>query len=100
MANIKPFVQILNECHREIIYGDTILRLCFQWCRYFYEDLTSSGGYRFIWRKKRNDKWVLCTPRGQTRIKSIKLIKELIKQAEKEGWGDYEETAFGAQEIL
>ena len=61
--------------------------LAFQWCRYVDQDDGSCRhGYRFIWR--RHDK--LQPARGQARLPSLGLIRELIETAESEGWGHYD----------
>jgi hypothetical protein len=61
-------------------------RLCFQWCRYVYDNGDTEGGYRFIWRRKKDDS--LQAARGQARIESIKKAERLMKMAHKAGWGD------------
>lgn len=91
MEKIKPFVQIINECYRELEYSGNKYKLCFQWCRYFYDDSSSMGGYRFIWRKLDG---TLASHRGQARIPNIKIINELVAQAVKDGWGNYTESVF------
>ena len=60
-------------------------RLCFQWCRYVYDNGDTEGGYRFIWRRD-NDS--LAAARGQARIESIAKANSLMRIAHKEGWGD------------
>lgn len=59
-------------------------RLCFQWCRYIYADGTMQEGYRFIWRRPDGS---LQAARGQARIPSIKVARELMQHAEAAGWG-------------
>ena len=44
-------------------------------------------GYRFIWYRPDGS---LQAARGQARLPSIRLIKELTKRAESEGWGTYD----------
>jgi len=62
--------------------------LCFQWCHYHYDNGSNEYGYRFIWRRP-ND--YLQAARGQARIPSYKLMKELIAKAEQAGWLGSEE---------
>lgn len=61
--------------------------LCFQWCRYFYDDGGVEHGYRFIWKRPDGS---LQAARGQARLPSYDRIKTLMDQAEKEGWGSYD----------
>lgn len=62
-------------------------QLAFQWCRYVNQDDGSlDHGYRFIW--VRHGK--LQPARGQARLPSLNLIRELIAKAEAEGWGDHD----------
>lgn len=60
--------------------------LCFQWCRYEYDDNTEEMGYRFIWRKPDG---ALQAARGQARIPSITNILELIRMSICDGFGHY-----------
>lgn len=62
-------------------------RLCFQWCRYFFGNGDMEEGYRFIWRRPDNS---LQAARGQARIESIEVARQLMQRAEEEGWGQYE----------
>jgi len=57
--------------------------LCFQWCKYKYDDGNSEYGYRFIWRRPNGS---LQVARGQARIPSFSDIIELIEKAAKDGW--------------
>ena len=62
--------------------------LAFQWCRYVDQDDGSSyHGYRFIWYRPDGS---LQAARGQARLPSICLIRELMERAEFEGWGAYD----------
>ena len=62
--------------------------LAFQWCRYVDQDDGSSyHGYRFIWYRPDG---TLQSARGQARLPSIRLIRELTERAESEGWGAYD----------
>lgn len=62
-------------------------RLCFQWCRYIYDDGTMEEGYRFIWRRPDGS---LQAARGQARIPSIGTARMLMDKAGDEGWGKNE----------
>jgi len=58
--------------------------LCFQWCRYRYDDgRPDEMGYRFIWRDP-DDK--LHPQRGQAVIHSAAQMFRLITEAILEGW--------------
>lgn len=62
--------------------------LAFQWCQYIDQDHGSSyHGYRFIWYRADGS---LQAARGQARLPSIRLIRELTERAESEGWGAYD----------
>jgi len=80
-------VHIINEVNT----GDPAItkewELCFQWCLYLEDDGESYNGYRFIWRRPNGH---LQPARGQARIPSIKMARELLAMAEKEGWGNHE----------
>ncbi|HHW31422.1 MAG TPA: hypothetical protein GXX20_07095 [Clostridiaceae bacterium] len=60
--------------------------LCFQYCRYEYEDGTEENGYRFIWQRPDG---TLQAARGQSRIPSIADILLLVSEAIKGGWGNH-----------
>ena len=76
-------VQIINE----VTNGkEEDWRLCFQWCRYLYDDGGMEHGYRFIWRRPDGS---LQAARGQARIPSVEEAKELMDMAIKQGWGEY-----------
>jgi hypothetical protein len=75
----------------EVVEGsETSWRLCFQWCRYIYDDGTMQEGYRFIWRRPDGS---LQAARGQARIPSVKVARELMRHAEAAGWGTNEGAA-------
>lgn len=59
--------------------------LCFQYCRYEMSAEEQYYGYRFIWRTPEGK---LQPARGQARIPSIKIAKELMDYAIAEGWGE------------
>jgi hypothetical protein len=61
-------------------------RLCFQYCRYEYEDGTEENGYRFIWQRPDG---TLQAARGQARIPSVADILLLVSEAIKGGWGNH-----------
>jgi hypothetical protein len=44
-------------------------------------------GYRFIWRRPNGS---LQAARGGARIPSIEVARQLMKRAEKAGWGNHE----------
>jgi hypothetical protein len=62
-------------------------RLCFQRARYVYDDGDFHEGYRFIWRRPDNS---LQAARGQARIPSLKIAYDLMHEATKAGWGNYD----------
>lgn len=59
--------------------------LCYQWCRYIYDDGRMEMGFRFIWRRPVDRS--LQAARGQARIPSAKVARELMKKADDAGWG-------------
>jgi hypothetical protein len=74
-------VQVIQEA----VNGDPDdWRLCFQWCRYIYANGEMEEGYRYIWRRPDGS---LQAARGQARIPSIKVARQLMKEAEEAGWG-------------
>lgn len=62
-------------------------RLCLQWVRYVYDDGDMEEGYRFIYRRPDGS---LQAARGQARIPNLDRARELMAQAEAQGWGDNE----------
>lgn len=60
-------------------------RLCFQFCRYIYDEGEPEEGYRFIWRRPNNH---LQPARGQARIPSLRHAERLMRQARDQGWGN------------
>ena len=78
-------VQVINE----ICDGQPLEKwsLCFQFCRYIYDNGKMEEGYRFIWR--RPDDRSLQAARGQARIPSIELAQELMQKAINAGWGKF-----------
>jgi len=78
-------VEILRETPRDHIEGEW--QLCFQWCRYVYDDGSTQQGYRFIWRRPNGN---LQAGRGQARIPSINQAMALMRVAETEGWGSFQ----------
>lgn len=77
-------IQVLEEVSTDM-GGDW--KLCFQWCRYIYDNGALEEGYRFIWRRPNGS---LQAARGQARLPSIKVVQSLITQAEANGWGQHE----------
>lgn len=75
-------VQVLHETSIDM-GGDW--KVCFQWCRYVYNNGTLESGYRFIWRRPDGS---LQAARGQARLPSMSVIRQLISKAEVEGWGN------------
>jgi hypothetical protein len=67
-------------------------QLWFQWCRYDLDDGVQYG-YRFVWRRPDG---ALQAARGQARIPSIKVGKELMDKAIAEGWGNRDGDAMEA----
>lgn len=89
-------VVVLNEV-RKGEPGDW--QLCFQRCRYEYNDAEGSPeqeGYRFIWRRPNGN---LQGARGQARIPSIADIMELTAAAVRGGWAHYmaDEDGYGSE---
>lgn len=78
---------------RVVVFNEVTLdkegdwQLCFQRCRYQYDDGSSQDGFRFIWRRPDHS---LQGARGQARIPSLKDARLLMAEAEKAGWGHYE----------
>jgi hypothetical protein len=77
------YITIINEARLTQIDGEW--DLCFQWCRYNFDDDSHENGYRFIWRRPNGN---LQAARGQARIPSIRDIQQLVNIAKREGWGD------------
>ena len=80
-----------NQCNVTVLEEVSALRedgwtLCFQWCRYVYQDRSREHGYRFIWRWPNTQK--LQAARGQARIPSLELLERLVQEARAAGWGD------------
>lgn len=83
-------VQVINEVRSCDPVKTEQWALCFQWCLYVYDDGTSEHGYRFIWRRPKTGH--LQGARGQARIPSLKMSKELMDRAVANGWGDYDSS--------
>jgi hypothetical protein len=77
-------VQVINEVSTNNVNW---WNLCFQWCLYVYDDGTNEYGYRFIYRRPNGS---LQPARGQARIPSVKILRKLIDEAKKQGWGNYD----------
>lgn len=84
----KTYVEVLHEVHREICdvahEEDKGFELYFEECVYHYSSGITEHGYRFI-RRKPNGR--MQSARGQACIPTIKMIHELLQDAENEGWG-------------
>ena len=79
-------VQVLNETGLEMGAG---WKVCLQWCRYVYNNGGLELGYRFIWRRPDGS---LQAARGQARLPSMAIIRELISMAEAAGWGNFKDS--------
>ena len=75
MANVDVIHEVSEDWRDE--------RLCFQWCRYKYDDDTNELGYRFIWRDSAGH---LRPQRGQAVIYSAAQMFRLVTKAIQEGW--------------
>ena len=82
----KADVKVIHEVKRHDVENKFVL--CFQYCKYVYDDNTSETGYRFIWR---NPKGHLKAVMGQTRIPKMSDILYLVSKAMEQGWGNLEE---------
>lgn len=84
-------VEVLNEVKTADPSPGGTWNLAFQWCRYV-DDGTGSFyfGYRFIWRDKTGK---LRPTRGQARLHSLRLIRDLLHKAESAGWGSHDADA-------
>lgn len=82
-------IQVRNEVEKHFGDPDDWV-LCFQWCLYVHDNGTTEEGYRFIWKRPKSEGRSLQAARGQARIPSLKVARELMAQAEKEGWGSYD----------
>lgn len=78
-------VKILNETLADWTVSEG-WRLCFQWCKYNYDDESHHFGYRFIWRRPNGN---LQPGRAQARIPSLAEIERLTSRAREEGWGHH-----------
>jgi hypothetical protein len=79
-------VQILHETSLDMGSG---WKVCLQWCRYVYNNGALESGYRFIWRRPDGS---LQAARGQARLPSMTLVRQLISQAEADGWGNLKDA--------
>jgi hypothetical protein len=85
-------VRVFNETTYPDPADDSEWMLCFQWCRYLYDEdgMEDENGYRFIWKRPKKEGGSLQAARGQARIPSIAVIEKLIAKAKEEGWGGYD----------
>ena len=70
---------VLKEVTNEMDDGDT---LCLQQGIYDYENQTGDVGFRFIRRETKS--WNLKAQRGQARIPTLDMLRELLDLMEKE----------------
>lgn len=73
-----------HEVRHPYAHGGT---LCLQQVIYLHPDGSTEEGYRFIWRDEADRIKPL---RGQTRLPSLKIAENLIAQARRLGWGDFD----------
>ena len=78
-------VTVLEEVRRWEKEAAGDWNLCFQYCKFNYDDGTFEYGYRFIWRDA-EDK--LHAARGQSRIPKVSDALYLISKAMEQGWGN------------
>jgi len=76
-------VQVLDEVLHDEESGRS---LCFQRCRYVFDNGTIEEGFRFIWRHADGR---LQGARGQARIPSLRIAQVLLDQAVAAGWGHW-----------
>lgn len=67
--------------------GNGRWRLCLQWGKLHHEDGWHEEGYCFVYQ---DDEGRQRPFRAQARIPSLKKIRELIDQARRDGWGDFD----------
>lgn len=84
-------IEVLHEAEMDKQVG---WNLCLQYCRFCYSDGREEYGYRFTWRKPEG---TLLT-RGQARIPSFADIHRLMAQAIDEGWGNFQDGDFSAND--
>lgn len=84
-------VQVINEVMTDDPKNTNKWELCLQWCLYVYGRGNSQYGYRYIWRKPDGS---LQPARGQARIPSLQCALDLMKKAEKDGWGSLDADDF------
>lgn len=80
MAN--AWVEVLHET-KHLMKSEWYL--CFQYCKYHYDNGGTQEGYRFIWRRPDG---TLQAARGQARLPSLSIILKLTSKALSEGWGN------------
>jgi hypothetical protein len=89
-------VQVINETTLDTSPAPNDWTLWFQWCRYLYDGGGMEHGYRFIWKRPQSEGGSLQAARGQARIPSAKVLKQLVKKAEDGGWGAYDADTLDA----
>lgn len=87
MASARVLVKEEVEKHFADPDGWT---LCLQWCLYVHDNGTTEEGYRFIWRRPKTEGKSLQAARGQARIPSLRVARELMAKAEQNGWGNFD----------
>lgn len=86
------YVRILGEVRSSQVFPSSKncrWDLCFQKCKYVYDDDSFDYGYRFIYRDRQgSDK--LLPQRGQARIPSLDVMNALSAVAKTiSGWEDF-----------
>ena len=66
-------------------YYESGWTLCLQYGCWHLDDGETYEGFRFIWRRPDRS---LQPARGQARIPSLKVARELMRRAADRGWGD------------
>jgi hypothetical protein len=81
-------VQVIEQVEEDFREPDGWV-LWLQWCLYVFDNGESKNGYRFIWRRPQSEGGSLQAARGQARIPSLKVAKDLIDKAVAAGWGSF-----------
>lgn len=87
-SGCKTWFEAAHEARVPI--GSEGWHLCLQWGRLHHEEDGArwvEEGYRFVYRDDKSNQKPF---RAQTRIPSLKKVLELINQAKREGWGDFD----------
>ena len=78
-------VEVLNEVTTGTPSPGGSCNLALQWCRYVNDGEPSCYGYRLVWQDEDGN---LRSAAGQARLHSLKVIRDLLRQADAAGWGD------------